>query len=105
LPSDREDLATWVAEAIDADEHKRVIGRGWKNRVLDGANVHRLMTATPTHTELHFRVSMEEAIVLSRALSGQKLTRNAFMRRALAHWLIKHEGVDPDLIPKLAKDL
>lgn len=104
MPSDREDLATWIAEAIDDDSPRRP-RRGWKSRILDGASIHKLMTTTPTHTELHFRVSMEEAIIVSRALSGQKLTRNAFMRRALAHWLIQHEGVDPELIPKLAKDL
>lgn len=95
----------WVAESIDADEARRVIGKGWKSRVLGGASVHKLITDTPRHVVYHTRVTMEEAIVVSKVVTRSGLTRNAFIRRAIAHWLIKHEGVDPAKITKLAKDL
>lgn len=104
MPDDPREVSTWIAEAIDGDRQARA-GRGWKNDLLDGASVHKLMSTIPRATEYHFRVSTEEAIVISRALGSSGLNRNAFIRRALAHWLIAHEGVDPALIPKLGKDL
>jgi hypothetical protein len=97
-------VSAWIAEAIDSDRHARA-GRGWKNDLLGGASVHKIMSTIPRATEYHFRVSTEEAIIISRALGRSGLNRNAFIRRALAHWLITREGVDPLLIPKLGKDL
>jgi hypothetical protein len=81
------------------------VGRGWKYHLLGGASVHKLMTTTRTATEYHFRVSMAEAIVVASVVARSGLNRNAFLRRALANWLISREGVDPASIPKLGKDL
>lgn len=104
MPDDPNEVRAWIASAIDEDSPRRP-RRGWKNAVLGGASVHQLMSAMPNDVTYHFRVTATEAIVIARVVVRSGLNRNAFVRRALAHWLVSREGVDPTQIPKLAKDL
>ena len=97
-------MREWIARTIDDDSPRRA-RRGWKNEILGGASVHKLMSAMPNDVTYHFRVTAKEAIVIARVVVRSGLNRNAFVRRALAHWLIEREGVDPAMLPRLAKDL
>lgn len=90
---------------VDLDAPRRTPGRGWKHKVLDGATVHKLMATVPDARTYHVRVSTQEGIVLSQMITKSKLPRSRYIRRALAHWLVTKEGVDPADIPKLMRDL
>jgi len=58
---------------------------------------------TERYTRLNVRMPVTEARLISEAAKRHGTTRDPFIRRVLATWLVAMEDVDPRSIPSLSR--
>lgn len=105
FPSDFDDVGTWISEALD-DGMPRVIGRGWRHKLLGGRSVHQAVNeSTGRKPTVQAALPVPEAMVVSHHVLTSGMKRADWIRRCVGAWLVEHDGVDPERIPSLTEHL
>lgn len=104
LPNEREPFANWLATQLDADRTLHT-GPRWRSKLLGGRTLNDLLAERQPHRKVNLQVRVDELSVLTKAVLASGLSRHAFIRRCVGHYLIHHCDIDRDTIPDLARDV
>ena len=104
LPHDNEPFTLWLARHTDLPPHTRT-GPRWRSRLLHGRTLADLMAERPLRRKITVEVDVDELSTVSHHVLASGLSRHAWIRRAIAHYLVHVNRVDRETIPGLCRDL
>lgn len=104
LPNDHQPFIQWLAEELDADRTVTT-GPRWRARLLKGRTVNELLAERAPYRKLTVSVPVDELSIISHHVLASGLSRHAWARRAIAHYLVTMCRVDRADLPTLARDL